>query len=654
MIEKKKNYQLNEKNFVALPVKGFATGIILCAILSVVSIYSANILRSGDVSATLTTPLVIFLFFVMIGVIHPVLRILNRKFSFSRTELLLIYIMMLIATAVPTMGFIGQLLPAIVTPYYYATPQNRWAELIQPYLPRWLTIQDSNAIQWFFEGLPKGEAMPWKLWIMPLSFWIIFMLIFYFVTVCIMVILRKQWIENEKLVYPIVQLPMEMTRGQGKNSLAPPFLKNKIMWLGFAIPFLIGVVTGLSHYFPFISRIELYHAIPIFRRTGSLIFYISFPLMGFVYLAKTEVSFSVWFFALFFLILNGFFTITGIELPENTGPYSIKQTIFAYQIMGALIIFVLYRLWIAREHLKDVFRKAVKNKNIDDSAEIISYSAAFWGLIIGLILMWLWLRMTGLSSLPSIIFLFTVFIIFIGLTRVIVETGIPYVVAPLTGAAFVISIFGSNNLGSAGLVAIALTYIWAGDLCIFLMPCVAHSLEITTKEIKIKKVFVLWAIILALVIAIFISVYVTLFLVYKHGGINLSDHFYKSCPQWPFNFIAEKFSYPDSPSIKGWVNIFMGGLVMLFLMAMRQKFLWWPFHPVGFLLGATWFMQHLWFSVFLSWLIKSFILKYGGHKVYEKSKFFFLGLILGQFTAVGLWLIVDFFTGTSGNTIFWI
>ncbi len=322
--------------------------------------------------------------------------------------------------------------------------------------------------------------------------------------------------------------------------------------------------------------------------------------------------------------------------------------------MGALIIFVLYRLWIARTHLRDVFAKAIKRRNTDDSAEIISYSTAFWGLTACLILMWLWLRMTGIPSLPSMILLAGIFIIFIGLTRVIVETGIPYVVAPLTGAVFVISIFGSKSLGSTGLVGLALTYIWAGDLCIFLMPCVAHGLGIADEETKMKRGVIFWAIVAALIIAILVSVCVTLQLVYRHGGLNLSDHFYKVCPQWPFNFIAEKASYPASPSIRGWGNIFGGGFIMFFLMAMRQRFLWWPFHPVGFLLGSTWFIQYLWFSVFLSWLIKSFVLKYCGHKIYERSKFFFLGLILGQFAVVGFWLIVDFFTGTSGNGIFWI
>ena len=41
-----------------------------------------------------------------------------------------------------------------------------------------------------------------------------------------MVILRKQWIERERLIFPLAQLPLEMTKKS--------FFKNKLMWLGFA------------------------------------------------------------------------------------------------------------------------------------------------------------------------------------------------------------------------------------------------------------------------------------------------------------------------------------------------------------------------------------------------------------------------------------
>ena len=45
------------------------------------------------------------------------------------------------------------------------------------------------------------------------------------------------------------------------------------------------------------------------------------------------------------------------------------------------------------------------------------------------------------------------------------------------------------------------------------------------------------------------------------------------------------------------------------------------------------------------------ILKYGGVTAYRAGRPFFLGLILGQITCVGAWMIIDSVTGMVGNYI---
>jgi len=60
-------------------------------------------------------------------------------------------------------------------------------------------------------------------------------------------------------------------------------------------------------------------------------------------------------------------------------------------------------------------------------------------------------------------------------------------------------------------------------------------------------------------------------------------------------------------------------------------------------------MTYVWFSIFLSWGIKSIVLKYGGPGLYRSTRPFFLGLIMGQIFVAGMWLVIDFFTGMVGN-----
>ena len=74
---------------------------------------------------------------------------------------------------------------------------------------------------WFFEGLPEGEKIPWGAWAIPLFWWLSFVAVLFFVLFCIVVILRKQWVEKERLIFPLAQVPLQMVEGAEKGSLIP-------------------------------------------------------------------------------------------------------------------------------------------------------------------------------------------------------------------------------------------------------------------------------------------------------------------------------------------------------------------------------------------------------------------------------------------------
>ncbi len=93
---------------------------------------------------------------------------------------------------------------------------------------------------------------------------------------------------------------------------------------------------------------------------------------------------------------------------------------------------------------------------------------------------------------------------------------------------------------------------------------------------------------------------------------------------------------------------------MALMMWARQRLSWWPVHPIGFPIGANSMMNHVWFSVFLAWMIKKIVLRYGGAALYQRSQAFFLGLIAGQVLCNGIWLVIDYFTGQVGNSIYWV
>ena len=49
-------------------------------------------------------------------------------------------------------------------------------------------------------------------WLQPMVWWTIFLTVLAFVMLCTNTIIRKQWIERERLTYSLIDLPFEMTR----------------------------------------------------------------------------------------------------------------------------------------------------------------------------------------------------------------------------------------------------------------------------------------------------------------------------------------------------------------------------------------------------------------------------------------------------------
>ena len=161
----------------------------------------------------------------------------------------------------------------------------------------------------------------------------------------------------------------------------------------------------------------------------------------------------------------------------------------------------------------------------------------------------------------------------------------------------------------------------------------------------------LWGIAAAMLITLVVSVWFTLHLAYEHGGVNLHRQFFRTFPQYPATFALQQLDSPAGPDLNGSLWILGGGAVMGLLMVGRHHFVGWPLHPLGFAVAAGWTMSVLWSSIMLAWLIKSLVLRLGGARTFERTKPFFLGLVLGQLVVGGLWLAIDSLTGTVGNVI---
>lgn len=208
-------------------------------------------------------------------------------------------------------------------------------------------------------------------------------------------------------------------------------------------------------------------------------------------------------------------------------------------------------------------------------------------------------------------------------------------------------------LGPAGMVCLAFTYIWQGDIRTFVLASCAHGLKLG-EYLGARLRPLLWAMGLALLLGLGASTITLLHLAYQYGGINLNQWFFGPGCQLPFEYTADKLITPIGPDWSGWAHTATGALVMGLLMLACHQLPWWPLHPLGYLIAITWLTNQIWLSIAIAWLLKLAVIRYGGSQLYHRTRPFFLGLIAGQFAVAGLWLMIDYFTGMTDNVVFWI
>ena len=632
--------------------RAFFFGSVFAAALAAGAPYGNMVLRGSYLTQDFSTPGALFLFFALVGVLNALYKCVFPGGGLVRAEMLLIYSMMLIASAITTCGLSEYLLPIMGSWLYFATPENNWDDLFHSYIRDFLVPDDPQAIKHFYEGLPTGAQVPWEVWLGPVLIWSALIVAVYFAMICVAVILRRQWIEHEKLIFPLAQLPLDMVRDSDQYRL-PPFFKSIGMWIGFAIPCLISSTNAFHNYFHVFPQIQLSSSIDLFRDSVHLPVVLSFPVLGFAYLINLDIAFSLWFFNVLVNVQKGLYGLLGVTSGEALDTFSVNPPAIAHQEMGALIVLVVFTLWVGRGHFKNVCRKAFSDApDIDDTDEILSYRVAVWGALASLCFAGFWLWLSGMPLLVAALFLVSAFAIFVAMTRIVAESGVPEARTPMMPQSFVTSSIGTASVGESGITALGFTFAWATELRIVVMTSAAHALKLLDGQQGRHRPF-FWALMLAVLVSMVSSLWAILDLSYTYGGINLNRWFFGGGARSPFeSFVARRLINPAGPSWEGWFSTGIGASIMGGLMLARHYLIWWPLHPIGFPIAGLWLMSHSWFSIFLAWACKAIALKYWGPRGFRAARPFFLGAILGQFTSAGVWLIVDAFTGMTDNRIF--
>ncbi|MFP4056304.1 MAG: DUF6785 family protein [Candidatus Brocadiia bacterium] len=638
-----------ERGFTA---RALVIGTVFSIFLNVACPYTVLVMHAAGLTSDYITAGAMMVLFVLVLLVNPILKLLFGPRALSSSELVLIYIMMIVASAIPTWGLVTNMFHILTRPFYFATPENAWQEIILPYVPSWIVPDNPQRVShYFYVGLPSGETIPWQAWVKPLVWWTALMVTVYFVMICMMVMVRRQWVEHEHLTFPLIHPPMEILKDNDR-CVMPPLFRTAKFWVPFLIVFFIVSNNAFRYRNPEFPQIRLMTWFRFFNRTVAIAFFWNFAIMGVTYFINLDVAASLWFFHLFSKVETGIFNLVGFRLSGRNPILTGSSIATSHQNMGAVIVLSAVVLWRARRHLRDVFRKGLFGaRDVDDSDEILSYRSAVWGTILGVAFIVGWFSSCGMSPLAALLFLAAAYILFFAITRVVAVGGIGFAAGPMLPQPFMAYGFGPEFIGPHELSTMAFQYSWAAEYRTSVMTSSINGMKLADETGRLRRKRVFLGMMIAMVAGMGGAIWITMYLNYTRGGANMRIF---GVPWIAFNFLEYHLKNPvtDTMVWERWGFTAIGGAFMWLLIFLRHRYASWPLHYVGFVVGDSWVMGRAWWSVFLGWLAKLIIMRFGGAMAYRRYMPIFLGMIFGQLICGGFWMVVDAIAGNVGDFVY--
>jgi len=611
-------------------------------------------------------PLAPFYILVWLMLATAGLRALLRgRALLTGRELLVVWCLMVLLSGIAWTGLARTFFINLTAPFHFATAENRWAEVLQPRLPEGWYPAGAAAVDLFYNGIAGarqmgwGEvlaAVPWSAWTGPLLHWTGFILLCYLVMICVVSLLSRQPLYNERMNFPLLRVPFLLQEAFDENRIGR-FFRDRWLIAGLLVPVGLHLLNGLSFYNPSIPSIPtLILAGKFFPKAGlfsgffKLKLFIYPAFIGFAFLTAKQISFSLWFFFLAGCLLVGLLNVLGVSIPAAALGTTFSSTLSRpeeTQSIGATIVFFLFLAWLARFHFKDTLLKAVgRRREEDPDTEWVTSRPAFWGLVAGCLALVAWCHHYGLPIGAALVVLGAFFMFTLVAVRVICQGGITYFTLTTAPLDAVTAFFGSRFLTQTGLVVAAVAQkVLFLDLRESLMPALLHTRKVTDGVRNNRRVALGLALTLAL--GVFVSFAAMLAVCYKFGVRELQMDWATRTTVGLYDTVFSLLESPAEPN--RWVLQFiaLGAVVMLALVIGYHRFYWWPIHPIGYLTAYSSAMWTLWFSFFLGWLCNALCMRYGGTALYTKLRTFFIGLIIGDFFMAGSWAIYGVFSYAS-------
>ncbi|MCC6443028.1 MAG: hypothetical protein IT210_06155 [Armatimonadetes bacterium] len=576
--------------------------------------------------------------------------LVRRRFprlALTGRELLVVYVMLAMATTLCGMDIMQCLIVMLPHGIYFASPENRWGATFLKLIPRPLLIRDKEAVTGYFAGASSMyRASHLRAWAEPLAVWIVFLTVVVFVLMCLSVLLRRRWVDHERLPFPVTQLPIELALRSGG------LFRQKAMWTGLGIAACIDLLNGLHVYFPAVPRIQVafidlapFITVKPWNAVGW--FPVSFYpiIIGMGFMLPVDLLFSCWFFYFFWKGQKILASAAAWDTIPNF-PFTNEQ------ILGGCVGLAAALLWSSRGYGRQVLAAACRKPGSwSDAGEGMSYRAALLGFCAGTAFLLAFSRWAGMSWAVSLLFFGLYLLSSLVVARIRAELGAPaHDFFGESPSNMITSLAHADRLMPADRAMLGMYWSFTSGYQNHPMPYAAEGMQIARK-VGLDQKRLLWASMLAAVAGMAATAWAFLHLAYRLGAAA-KFHAGTGYAWTAYNQLSDWTTLTSPPGEHGLIAALAGcGFTLLLSMA-RARWLGWPFHPIAYLISGNWCMNLIWLPLFISWILKGLTLRYGGLNGYRKALPFFLGLILGECVVGSFWSLLGIVLNIP-NYCFW-
>ncbi len=591
--------------------------------------------KSGDPTTVSIFFNVVFCL-LLLEALNGLLRRRWPGLALCRFERLTVYTLSAAGCGIASRDWIQVALPLWGYPWFHVTPENDWPAKFLADVPYGLIVTDVDALAPYFQGHASFyQRQVWLAWRAPLLYWGCFFTVVWWTMLSLNLLIRRQWTEHEKLSFAILQVPLEITAARN------PLWRSNAFWTGFIIAALIDLNNGLNAFIPQVPLLKLkmtdlrpfFAADYLKKMDFTPVSFFPFAI-GLAFLLPTDLSFSCWFFYLFFkaqlalFAWLGFDPSMGFDGQQGSTPYVSEQGIGAYLAYGCLAG------WMARRHLGDVWRRIKQPAQPDDRL----YRWALVGLAVGLV-WWLgFARYCGLGLGVALAYGGLYYLVTTTITKIRAELGPPVHDLHFGGPdRMLLTWLGVGSMPPAERLGFTLFFGFNRAYRGVPQPMMLEGMRAAEIEggSQRRLAAALW---LAGPVAAFSASWAMLHWAYGDGmqfareAYRLGGQAWRRLDSWS--------TMPWDRGAGATAAMGVGAGFCLLLMALRLRFLGFPFHPIGYAISANWAMNCVWLPILIGWALKSAVLKYGGAKAYRAAIPAALGLILGEFVVGSVWSLV--------------